>query len=268
MNGSSQVMQNWLLDIDQRGVARITLNRADRHNAFDDVMIGEMIRLVDEIEQNNAVRIVVLTAAGKNFSAGADLNWMSRMAEYDYELNFKDAMQLAELLKRLNGLDRPVIGMIHGASFGGGVGLVACCDIVIAADNSRFCLSEVRLGLIPATISPYVINAMGERACRRYFLTAEPFNAEEAHRLGLVHQVVSEDLLDEAVEKQIEALLKGGPRAQAAAKKLIDQVARREIDEKLIEDTAERIAQIRASDEGGEGLNAFLQKRKPDWDRN
>ncbi len=252
---------------DNRGIATITLNQADRHNAFDDAMIAELNQALDTINEDNNVRLLVLRAAGKSFSAGADLNWMRRMAEYGLEQNHDDAMQLARLMKTLNGLSKPVIGLVQGASFGGGVGLVACCDIAIASVQAKFCLSEVRLGLIPAVISPYVIAAMGERACRRYFMTAERFDASEAIRLGLVHQVVADDELEPALQHMIESLLSGGPAAQAAAKDLIQSVSRREINSELIEDTANRIARIRASEEGREGLNAFLQKRKPDWDK-
>lgn len=252
---------------DDRGITTLTLNRADRHNAFDDVMIGELNQALDSINDDNNVRMLILRAAGKSFSAGADLNWMRRMAEYDFQQNHDDAMQLARLMKTLNGMSKPVIGLIQGASFGGGIGLVACCDIVIASEKAKFCLSEVRLGLIPAVISPYVISAMGERACRRYFLTAERFDANEAYRLGLVHQVVAEQELDATLDQMIDQLLVGGPAAQAAAKDLILNVSQREINSSVIEDTASRIAHVRASDEGREGLNAFLQKRQPDWDK-
>lgn len=250
---------------DDRGIATITLNRAEKHNAFDDAMIDDLNQALDVINDDANVRLLILRAAGRSFSAGADLNWMRRMAEYDFQQNNDDAMQLARLMKTLNSMSIPVIGLIQGASFGGGVGLVACCDIAIASENAKFCLSEVRLGLIPAVISPYVIAAMGERACRRYFMTAERFNANEACRLGLVHQVVAEKDLESALNQMVDELMAGGPAAQAAAKDLIRNVSLSELKSTVIEDTAERIAQIRASDEGREGLNAFLQKRKPDW---
>jgi methylglutaconyl-CoA hydratase len=259
--------QTIIVTRDSRGIATITLNRAEQHNAFDDVMIAELNQALDTINEDEKVRLLILRAAGKSFSAGADLNWMRRMADYSYQQNHDDAMQLARLMKTLNGLCKPVIGLIQGASFGGGVGLVACCDIAIASDRAKFCLSEVRLGLIPAVISPYVIAAMGERACRRYFTTAERFDANEACRLGLVHQVVAGENLESALQKIIDEILLGGPAAQAAAKDLVLNVTRRRIDTDLIEDTADRIARIRASEEGREGLNAFIQKRQPDWDK-
>lgn len=260
-------MPAYQLDIDQRGVACLTLDRPEQHNAFDDVLIAELNQALTDLAADEAVRILVLGAAGKSFSAGADLNWMRRMADYDETRNREDAMQLAELMQRLNRFPRPTIARVQGAAFGGGVGLVACCDIAIAGEQALFCLSEVRLGLIPAVISPYVIAAMGERAARRYMLSAERFDARQACVLGLVHEVVGNTELQQRVEAMIEVLLECGPAAQAAAKDLIQALSGRAIDQDVISETARRIASIRASDEGREGLNAFLEKRKPAWIR-
>ena len=253
------------LQTDRRGVATLTLNRAAKHNAFDDTMITDLLQALDDIENNSTIRVLVLGAAGKNFSAGADLDWMRRMADYDHAQNLADARQLARLMYRLNRLNKPVIARVQGASFGGGVGLIACCDIAIASGDAIFSLSEVRLGLIPSVISPYVIAAIGSRAARRYFLSGERFDAEQALRLGLVHEVVEPEALDARLEQCIGTLLISGPNAQTAAKDLIHHVDASPIDETLIEETARRIADIRASDEGREGLDAFLQKRKPGW---
>lgn len=253
------------LTIDERGVGSIVLDRPEQHNAFDDILIGELIDVLDQLARNSSVRIVVLRADGKSFSAGADLNWMRRMADYDEAQNLADALQLAELMRRLNTLPKPTIARIQGAAFGGGVGLVACCDIALASERALFCLSEVRLGLIPAVISPYVVRAIGERAARRYMLSAERFDAQQARLLGLVHEVVDDEALDTRLEAMITSLLECGPAAQAAAKDLILDVAGKTVNQDLIENTASRIAKIRASSEGREGLNAFLEKRNPDW---
>jgi len=251
--------------IDSRGVARVTMNRPEKHNAFDDSVIAELREAFDDIAARDEVRVVVLASQGKNFSAGADLGWMKRMAEYDYAHNHHDAQLLAGMLKALHDLPQPTIARVQGAAFGGAVGLVSCCDMAVAGESASFCLSEVKIGLIQATISPYVITAMGERAARRYFTTAERFRAAEGLRLGLVSEVVGEDDLDAAVDTLVDALLQNGPQAVRAAKQLVVDVAGREITADLIEDTCERIAQIRISDEGQEGLGAFLNKRKPNW---
>jgi methylglutaconyl-CoA hydratase len=207
-----------------------------------------------------------LSASGKSFSAGADLNWMRRMADYSLQQNLADARGLAELMRTLNTLSKPTIALVQGAAYGGGVGLVACCDIAIASSRATFCLSEVKLGLIPAVISPYLVAAIGSRPCRRYFLSAEPFDAWEAHRLGLIHEVVEDHAaLKERSEFFADQLLKNGPCAMASAKRLIAAVGGRLIDDALIADTAARIADQRASAEGREGLAAFLEKRKPGW---
>ncbi len=260
-------MAGIILQTDARGVATLTLNRAEKHNAFDDRMIADLLRALDKIEKDNSIRILVLRAAGKSFCAGADLDWMRRMADFDFAQNLADARQLAQLMYQLDRLNKPVIALVQGASFGGGVGLVACCDIAIASQDAIFSLSEVRLGLIPSVISPYVIAAIGSRAARRYFLSGERFDAARALQLGLLHEVVEPVSLDASLEQCIDALLNSGPSAQAAAKELVEQVQGRAIDESLIEETARRIAEVRASDEAREGLNAFLEKRKPDWNR-
>lgn len=253
-------------EIDKRGVARITLTREEVHNAFNEVLIAELTAALDGIGQDERVRAVVLAAQGRSFSAGADLNWMKAMAGYSRSENVDDARRLARLMRTLNGLTKPTLALVQGAAYGGGVGLIACCDIVLAVEEARFCLSEVKLGLIPAVISPYVVAKIGESAARRYFLTAEPFSAWEAERLGLVHEVVDRRALEVRGRQVIDALLDGGPGAQRAAKDLIFAVSRRGLsDDSLIEDTANRIAELRASEEGREGILAFLEKRKPNW---
>jgi methylglutaconyl-CoA hydratase len=211
------------------------------------------------------VRVVVLAAQGPSFSAGADLNWMKAMAGYSRAENVEDARRLARLMRTLNGLPRPTVALVQGAAFGGGVGLVACCDIVVAVEEAKFCLSEVKLGLIPAVISPYVVATIGEAAARRYFLTAEAFSSWEAQRLGLVHEVVDRGALEGRGRQIVDALLQGGTTAQQAAKDLVFSIASRRPDAALIEETAGRIADLRASEEGREGVTAFLEKRRPNW---
>lgn len=254
-----------LVTTDARGVCRVTMNRADLHNAFDDVLIARLTETFTALSTDPAVRVVVLQGAGKSFSAGADLNWMKRMVAYSRDENFADALGLARMLHAIYACAKPVIARVHGPAFGGGVGLVAACDIAIAGPKASFCLSEVRLGLIPAAISPYVVQALGERASRRYFLSAERFDAREAHRLGLVHEVTDEESFDTTLEQMIDTLLANGPQAMAAAKSLIDAVTNQPITDALLQDTAGRIADIRVSDEGQEGLGAFLEKRKAAW---
>jgi len=254
------------LQIERTGkVATVRLNRPDKHNAFDEQLIAELTRAFRDLAGDAAARVVVLAANGQSFSAGADLEWMKRMSALDRAENERDSLLLADLMAAIDRCPKPVIGLIEGPAFGGGVGLVACCDIAIATTKASFCLSETRLGLIPAVISPYVAAAIGPRACRRYFLTAEKFDAATAERLGLVHRVVAPDGLAEARDEIIGHLLKGGPAAQAAAKDLIQRVSYAKIDEALRRDTAWRIADARASDEGKEGVAAFLEKRKPNW---
>lgn len=247
-------------------VGILTLNKADRHNAFDEALIAEITAGLKQLEADPTVRVVVLSAAGKSFCAGADLNWMKRAAGYTPEQNLADAGNLATLLSTLNHLTKPTVARVQGPAYGGGVGLVAACDIAVATYDALFALTEVKLGLIPAVISPYVIEALGERQCRRYFLTAERFSATDAYRLGLLHEIVpDEEQLDEAVGEIVDKLLKNSPAAQAASKALIRAVAKRPIDAPLVADTARRITEMRASPEGREGIAAFLEKRKPNW---
>lgn len=255
------------LTTDSRGVATLTLNRPDVHNAFDDALIVALERLLEQVASDAGVRVVVLAAAGRSFSAGADLHWMRRMAGYDEQQNVADALRLARLLRRLDRLPRPTVARVQGAALGGGVGLVACCDVAVAARSAVFALSEVRLGLIPATISPYLVAAVGARAARRYVLTGERFGADEARRIGLVHDVVDDDALGAAVGAVVEDLLLGGPGAIADAKDLLAHVAAAPRDQALLPETARRIARARASEEGREGIAAFLEKRRPRWIR-
>ncbi len=256
-----------LTEIDGRGVASLILNRPDVHNAFDDVLIGRLSEALDELAGNDNVRVVKVVGRGKTFSAGADLNWMRRMAGYSREENLQDARQVARMFHKLANFPRPTLAIVHGSAFGGGVGLIACCDIAVASNRARFSLSEVKLGLIPATISPFVIEAIGARQARRLFLTAERFDAEIALRLGLIHHVGTDDRLQETADLFISQLLENGPHAMAAAKELVAAVAHRPIDESVLGDVAQRIALQRASEEGREGVAAFLDKRPPAWIR-
>ncbi len=256
---------NVFYTIDDAGVATITLNRPDLHNAFDDALISALNTILQQLQDNEAVKVVVLAAAGKSFSAGADLNWMKRMAGYSYEENKRDAQALSELMRTLKFLKQPTIARVQGATFGGGVGLVACCDMAVASTNASFCLSEVKIGLIPAIISPYVLAAIGERAMRRYALTAETMQAEEAQRLGLVTVVAEPEQLDEALQNLLRGLLQNSPQAMMAVKTLVNRVSNNPYDERHLPLNAEAIATIRVSPEGQEGLNAFLNKRKPAW---
>jgi len=240
--------KNIVTEIDS-GVGIITLNRADRHNALDD-----------------SVRVVVLSSTGKSFCAGADLAWMRQASALSTEENQRDARVMAEMLKRVATIPKPTVARVQGPAYGGGVGLVAACDIAIATFDVQFCFSEVRLGLIPAVISPYVIAAMGPRHARRYMLSGESFSAAEAYRTGLIHEMVADQAaLDEAVGQIVEVLLQNGPRALAECKDLIRAVVNRPLDAELMDDTARRIARARASDEGREGVAAFLEKRRPSW---
>ena len=246
-------------------VARITMALPAIHNAFDDVLIANLGRMLVQVGNDDSVRVVVLAGEGKSFSAGADLGWMQRMADYSDAENLEDARQLAEVMRLLNELPKPTIARVHGAAIGGGVGLVAACDIALASPRALFCLSEVRLGLIPSVISPYVVEAIGPRAARRYFQTAERFDAETACALGLVHEVVPEADLDIRLDAYLDMLRQNGPKAMAASKDLIRHVQAGDIDAAMIDDTAMRIAEIRATDEGREGVASFLEKRKPSW---
>ncbi|OWJ59441.1 enoyl-CoA hydratase-related protein [Inquilinus limosus] len=246
------------------GVGTVVMDRPDRHNAFDEHVIAELTAGFARLGADDSVRAVVLRGAGKSFSAGADLDWMRRMAAYDEAANLADAKALAALMRTIDTLPKPTVALVHGAAYGGGVGLVACCDIAIATEAAAFSLSEVKLGLIPAVISPYVVRAIGARAARRYFLTAERFDAVEARRLGLVHELVSGDGLEEAARQVLAALRGNGPAAVRAAKDLVAAVAGKAPAE-VEDDCARRIAAIRAGDEGKEGVAAFLEKRKPSW---
>jgi methylglutaconyl-CoA hydratase len=251
--------------VDGRGVATVTLNRPDIHNAFDDILITDLTACFNELSENPEVRIVILTGAGKSFSAGADLNWMRRMADYSDKENFEDARKVADLLAAIAFCDKPVIAKVQGTAMGGGVGLVAACDIAIGSIAAKFALSEVKLGVIPATIGPYVIRAIGERQAGRYMVTGERFDAIEAARIGLLHTAVEPDQLDRAVNSMVDGMLANSPNAMTESKALIAAIVNRPIDDDLKNDTADRIARVRASDEGKEGLNAFLNKRAPSW---
>jgi methylglutaconyl-CoA hydratase len=251
--------------VNQGGVARITLNRPELRNAFDDVLIRHLRTAFAEIEKDKSIRMLVLAGNGPAFCAGADLNWMKRMAGYGYEENLADARALAEMLAALDRMPKPTIARVHGAVFAGGTGLVAACDIAVGTPEAKFCLSEAKLGLSPATISPYVIRAMGERNARRYFLTAEVFDAQEAFRIGMLSLLVPTEKLDATVASLVENLLAGGPEAHGKIKALIRAVAGRRPDDELVAETAKRIAEIRGSPEGKEGIAAFLEKRKASW---
>ena len=246
-------------------VARITLTQPEVRNAFSDEVIAEITAAFLDVGARADVRCVVLAAEGPAFCAGANLHWMRRMADYTHEENIADAGKLAEMLRVIYACPQPTIARVQGDVYAGGMGLVAACDMAVAVDTAGFCLSEVKLGLIPATISPYVIRAMGARAAHRYFLTAERFGAAEALRIGFVHEVVAADQLDAKVDDIVKALVSASPNAVRACKRLVLDVADREINAQLIADTVEGIADIRASSEGKEGVQAFLQKRKPAW---
>ena len=255
-----------LLDATPAGVATVTLNRPAAHNAFNAEVIERLSGVFGDLAGADGVRVVLLAAVGKSFSAGADLNWMKHAAEFSEDENREDARALGEMLRRLNTLPKPTVALVRGAAFGGGVGLMAACDMVVAVKEAEFSLSEVKLGLIPATVSPYVIAAIGERQARRYFLTGERFDAEEARRIGLVHEVVADAAgLDAAGERIVARLFAAPPGALAEAKDLVAAVAGKPIDGHLIEDTARRIAERRTHHEAREGIAAFLDKRKPDW---
>src|SRR6266850_593036 len=247
------------------GVAVLWLNRPDVRNAFNEAMIAELTAAFGELEKDPAVRAVVLAGRGKVFCAGADLNWMKRMGELDFEENRNDAIAFGTMLNRLHALAKPTVARVHGAAFAGGMGLIAACDIAVASTDTEFCVSEVRLGLTPATISPYVLAAMCERAARRYFLTAERFSAAEAYRIGFIQELTQPEELDATVNAILGEIVQGAPGAHAATKDLIRSVARRPITPELIADMAGRIAGARASEEGKEGVRAFLEKRKPAW---
>lgn len=258
---------NWqTLEVATEGkVATVVLNRPEVRNAFNDTTIAELTQAFRQLGADDGVRAIVLAARGPAFCAGADLNWMKRMAGYTYEENRADAALLAEMLRTIYLCPQPVLAKVQGDCYAGGMGLVAACDIALVAEPAQFCLSEVRLGLIPATISPYVIKAMGENAARRYFLSAERFSASEALRIGFVHQVVAGEALDASADSIVKALVANSPHAVRQAKRLVREVAGAPLSDSLIAATVEGIAQIRASDEGREGVRSFLEKRKPGW---
>jgi len=246
-------------------VARLRMTRGAVHNAFDAGLIVELTAALEQLASGPGVRALVLEAEGVSFSAGADLHWMRGMASASEQANRQDALALARLMRTLDELPLPTIARVHGAAFGGGVGLVACCDIAISVPEAKFGLTESRLGLLPAVISPYVIAAIGSRNARRYFATAELFDAAEALRIGLLHQVVPMEQLDGAVQRQVDLLLKAGPLASASAKQLVRDVRANADGAKQDADNAALIARLRVSPEGQEGLSAFLDKRTPDW---
>ena len=248
------------------GVTEVVLNRPDKRNAFDDVIIQQLITALNQVNDDPATKVVVLRSEGKHFSAGADLGWMRRMADNSRQENLDDSRELARLMNVLNHLSKPVIGLVQGAAFGGAVGLAACCDIVIATEKSSFCLSEVKLGLIPAVISPYVVRAIGERQARRYFISAEVFTARQAEHYGLVHMVCDDvEAMEARCDELIQQLALNGPEAMTAAKDLVFAVSHKPINDAVIDDTAHRIADIRVGEEGQEGLSAFLNKRRANW---
>lgn len=247
------------------GVGRITLDRPELRNAFDDALIRELQKSFENLQHDPSVRVVVLAGNGPAFCAGADLNWMKRMAGYGYDENLADAQALATMLATLDRLPKPTIARVQGPVFAGGTGLVAACDIAVGTPAAKFCLSEAKLGLSPATISPYVVRAMGERLARRYFLSAEVFDADEAYRIGILSSLVPASELDREIEGLVKHLLAGGPEAHAKIKDLIRAVAHRPVDDALAAETARRIAEIRVSPEGKEGIASFLEKRKAAW---
>jgi methylglutaconyl-CoA hydratase len=249
----------------ENGIATITFNRPEIHNAFDDKLIEDLTDNIRLLNHDQYVRVIVLAAEGKSFSAGADLNWMKRMAGYSREQNYQDSLQLAGLMQTLYESKKTTVALVQGAAFGGGVGLVACCDIALASEKALFCLSEVKLGLIPAVISPYVVKSMGERNAKRYFATAERFEAKEAKDISLIHKIFPVDTFKTDCEDFLQKLITNGPNAVYQSKILVNYVANQPITEDLIKDTAQRIADIRASKEGKEGVTAFLEKRPANW---
>lgn len=264
-NDGSPLQDSPLLVDHHNGVTTLTLNKPAINNAFDDEIISLLIMALDDCASNDDVKVVKLTGSGKHFSAGADLNWMRRMADLDYSENREDAGQLARLMSTLYHLNKPTIAEIRGASYGGAVGLIACCDIAIASEKSSYCLSEVKIGLIPAVISPYVVKAMGERQARRYFISAEVINSEQALKHDLVHEVVAAEALTTRVDDIIASLLNNGPKAMGISKALVQKVANEKLDDNLNHYTRDLIATVRVSEEGQEGLTAFLEKRPAQW---
>jgi len=264
-NQGSPLQESPLLVDHTNGVTTLTLNKPAINNAFDDEIISLLIMALDDCRLNDDVKVVKLTGAGKHFSAGADLNWMRRMADLNYSENREDAGQLARLMSTLYHLNKPTIAEISGASYGGAVGLIACCDIAIASEKSSYCLSEVKIGLIPAVISPYVVKAMGERQARRYFISAEVITSAQALKHNLIHETVPAEELTIRVDEIISTMLNNGPKAMGLSKALVQKVANEKLDDNLNHFTRDLIAQVRVSEEGQEGLTAFLEKRPAHW---
>lgn len=256
---------NYKLNIDQRGVATVSLNRPELHNAFNDALITDLINCFKELEKNNEIRVVVLTGEGKSFCAGADLNWMKAMKDYSFEENVADSQNLAELFQTINAFSRPVIGRINGHALGGGAGLVACCDYVLAVDTANIAFTEVRLGLIPAAISPFVIAKIGESHARASFLSGAKINVSRAFVMGLVHQVTTLERLDQDLEVVLADFLLAGPHAARTAKELVREVVSSPTKEAVRDYTCSAIAKARASEEGQEGMSSLLEKRKASW---
>jgi len=250
-----------LINTDQRGVCTINLNRPEKHNAFNAEIIAELLDALVQVNSDAGIRVVVISGVGESFSSGADLEWMRASAEFDEASNIHDAKQLSDLMRVLYELNKPSIARINGSAFGGALGLIACCDIAIAIDTAEFAFSEVRLGLAPAVISPYILMSIGPRHARRLFLTAERFSAADALAFDLVHKVCAADQLDQETDKQIAMLLKAGPQAITVCKALVPRLTNEQIDTEL----TVLIAKLRISAEGQEGLTAFFEKRKPDW---
>ncbi len=259
-------MYRSIITVVDESVGILTLNKPERHNAFDEQLVTEMTTGLLALEADPRVRVIVLSSTGKSFCAGADLHWMKKAASHTSQENLRDARNFARLMSTLNELTKPTIARVQGPAYGGGVGLIAACDIAVASYDALFALTEVKLGLLPAVVSPYVLAAIGERYCRRYMLSAERFSAAEAYRIGLVHEIVpGEEQLDEAVGEIVDSLLKNGPQALAECKALIRVIAGQPIDDSTVEETAQRVTRVRSSPEGKEGLAAFLEKRKPNW---
>lgn len=255
-----------LVDVDLHdGVAQVWLNRPEVHNAFDEHLIAALCDTFQQLDADPAVRVLVLGGRGKSFCAGADLAWMRRMSTFTEAENLRDAGELARMLHLLHAMKKPTVARVHGPALAGGMGLVAACDIALAAPEASFGMTEVRIGLIPATVSPYVLRAIGARAAQRYFLTAERFGAEQAHAMGLVHEVCASQMLDARVDEIVRALLAGGPASQGACKQLVESVADHPIDDALIAETCRQIAQARCGSEARQGIDAFFGKRRPPW---
>ena len=257
--------QSIIVEVDD-SVGILTLNKPERHNALDEQLVTEMTTGLLALEADSRVRSIVLSSTGKSFCAGADLNWMKRAASYTSQENLRDARNFARLMTTLHELPKPTVARVQGPAYGGGVGLIAACDIAVASYDALFALTEVKLGILPAVVTPYVLAAIGERYCRRYMLSAERFSAAEAYRIGLVHEIVpGEEQLDEAIGEIVDSLLKNGPYAQAECKALIRDITGQPIDDSTVEETAQRITRVRSSPEGKEGLDAFLENRNPNW---